>query len=123
MAGCRKYKQNGLVGLAGVELVVGNAVGVTVPSVLDMTTATIELDKAYATLDESSGDEALSSEVCGLLVVEAVKRAGSCVFLFHVHDLGGGGLHAVGQLIALDACKQFAVHWSSGFPLLQVFAV
>jgi hypothetical protein len=49
-----------------VELVVGDAVVVAIPRVLDVPASRVELDETHALLDEPPCDEAFAPEVTGL---------------------------------------------------------
>ena len=69
--------------------------------------AGVDLHEAHAALDQPAGDQALLGEVRALRVVEAVELLRSAaVSRVDVERLGGGHLHAVGQLEALDAGRQ-----------------
>ena len=70
-----------LVGLAGVQLVVGDAVVVAVPGVLDVAAAGIELDEAHALLEQPARDQALAAEVGRELVVRGRTARLVCVAL------------------------------------------
>ena len=63
------------VGLAGVGGVVGDAVGVAVPSVLKMPAAGIELDEPDPTLQQPSGQQAFPAEIPRPVVVQPVAFA------------------------------------------------
>ena len=98
-----------LVGLAGVQLVVGDAVVVAVPGVLDVPAAGVELHEADALLEQPAGDQALAAEVGGQLVVEAVHRRGSARLPFDRSTTSAAAVCiAIGQLVGLDAGGQLA---------------
>ena len=110
----RDESRDGFVRLAGVQSVVGDAIVVTVPSVLDVSAAAVELDEAHAFLEKPPGDETFATEIGGEFVVESVGFAGGCAFVVEIHHLGSGGLHAVGEFVGLDACGEFALARSGG---------
>src|SRR5215831_8269887 len=84
------------------------AVAVTVPGLLEMAAARIELDKADARLQQAARDQALASEIGGARLIEPVALAGPLALAPDVDDVGGAGLHAEGQLVRLDARRQLA---------------
>ena len=61
-----------LVGLTGMERVVGDAVVVAVPGIFDVPAAGVELNETDAALDQSPGDQALAAEILSELIVEPV---------------------------------------------------
>src|SRR5579862_5469629 len=66
---------DGLIGLAGVGAVIGDAIGVAVPSVLNVAAAGVELDETHALFQEPAGYQTFASEIGGALVVEPVHLA------------------------------------------------
>ena len=64
--------------------------------------AAVELDEPHAALDQPAGQQAEPAEALGRLVVQAVERASLVGLAGQVDGLGGLGLHAEGQLVALD---------------------
>ena len=74
-------------------------VGVGVPPAAR---AAVELDEPHAALDQAAGQQAEPAEALGRRVVQAVEGAGLGGLARQVDGLGGLGLHAEGQLVALD---------------------
>ena len=104
----------GLIGVAGVMIVVGHQVGVGVPVVVVMGAAGVDLDEADAALDQPPGDQAFAAEIGGARLVDAVERAGLGRFLAQIDGLGRGLLHAKGQLVAGDSRGQLRVVGTRG---------
>ena len=102
----------------GVELVIGDAVAVAVPSVLDVAAPGIELYEADPVFQQTAGDEALAAEVGRQGPVQAIHFLGGLVFPVQVHRLGGRGLHAVGQLVGIDPACQLGFPGPQGQVLL-----
>ena len=88
---------------------ISDDVGVSIPRELVVHAAAVDLDEADAALDESAGGEALEGHVLAVGLVEPVELADVLGLFVHVKSLGGGGLHAVGELEAVDAGGQFAL--------------
>ena len=107
----RSVEQAGdrLVGLAG-EAARGclSMFDVAVPAPLVLHAAGVDLHEPHAALDQPPGDQALLGEVAQRLGCRGRRASaigsGSRV---DVERLGGGHLHAVGQLEALDPRRQF----------------
>ena len=100
---------DGLVGLAGELAVVAGDVDVAVPAPLVLHAAAVDLHEAHAALDHAAGHEALLGEVGAARVVEAVEVLHLARLAADVERLGGGHLHAVGQLERLDAGGQLGL--------------
>ncbi len=95
-----------LVGLLGEAGMVALDVAVAVPASLVCRAAGVDLHVADAALDHTAGGEALGREVLAFAVVEPVEPAGMFRFGLHIEGLGGGALHAVGELKALDPGRE-----------------
>ena len=74
-----------------------------------MPAAGVELHEANAALDQPASDQTFAAEVSRQRMVEAVERASAGVLAVDVDDLAGARLHAVGQLVCLDACGQLRI--------------
>src|SRR5207249_5012517 len=92
---------NRLIGPAGVQPMVGDAIAVAVPGVLQVAAAGVELHEAHAGLEQAARDETFATEIRRPGVVEPVHVPRPGVLAVHVHYLGGAGLHAKGQLVRL----------------------
>ena len=94
---------------------------VSVPVLLLMTTAGVELHEAHTTFHQASRDEALAAKVSrrdgdrvvGFFVVQPVHRLGFPGLAGDVQRLGSGGLQLVSQVVARDAGGKFAVALSA----------
>ena len=102
-----------------LQCVIGDAVVVAVPSVLDVAAAGVELDEAHAFLDELAGDEARAAKVRRALVIESAHFTRGVVFAVEIDLTHCLRLHAVGQFIGFNPRHQFGLF---GMPL-EVFLV
>src|SRR5262245_1861215 len=84
-----------------------------------MTAARVELDKSNAAFEQSTSNQALAAEICRELVVQPVHFLCTLCFFVNIHYLGGTRLHAVRQLVRLDAGGQFRL----ARPRLQMLAI
>ena len=82
-----------------------------VPVVVGVISAGIDLDKSNSSFDETPREEALLSEVLGLLVLQSVELADVKRFIVKGEGLGSGGLHPKGQFVTLDARGKLGVLW------------
>ena len=98
------FQQTGdrFVRIAGVFVVVLLQVTVGVPVGVIVVAARVNLDEADATLDKSAGKEAFAAEIIRPPLVDTVEVFDVLGLVIQVNGLGGGGLHAVGQLIIGD---------------------
>ena len=64
--------------------------------------AAVELHEPHAALDQSAGQQAEPAEALGRRVVQAVEELRLVGLAGQVDGLGGLGLHAKRQLVALD---------------------
>ena len=67
------------------------------------------MDEADPAFDETAGDEAAGGVVAGVILVEAVEFADVGRFGGEVEGVGGGGLHACGERVGLDAGVEVGV--------------
>ena len=98
--------RDGLVGLLGEARVVLADVAVSVPAQFIVHPATVDLHEPRAPFDQAAGNQALPGEVRAALVVEPVQLLRRLAFGLEGNRLGGGHLHAVGQLERFDAGGQ-----------------
>ena len=96
----------------------GEDAAVMVPSLV----AGEDGDEADAALNEAAGDEAALAELFGGGFVDAVELPRGLALLHDVERLFGGGLHAGGELEALDARLQIGFA-GAGVGVLAVEAV
>src|SRR5262249_36958717 len=92
-----------------MQAVVGDAVAVAVPRVLEVSAAGVELDEADAALEQPAGDEALTAEISGERPVEAVALARALVLTRDVYRFACAGLHAEGELVGFDPRRQLGI--------------
>ena len=64
--------------------------------------AAVELDEPHAALDQAAGQQAVPADGLGRRIVQAVEGERLGGLARQVDGLGGLGLHAEGQLVALD---------------------
>ena len=65
----------------------------------------VELDEAYATLNETSSHDALAAHQLGFLLVESIGLLGDLRLLVNVHRFRGSGLHPVGEFEGFDPSR------------------
>ena len=80
--------------------------------------AGVEFDETNAALHQAAGQQAVGAELRGGLVVHAVKLLGGFGFLGQVDRFGTGGLHAIGELVGVDARFEFGVFGLIGIEVL-----
>ena len=98
-----------LVGAARVVVVVLLEVAVRVPVGVVVRPARIDLHEPHASLDQPPREQALAAELLGARVVDAVELLGARTLGIDIDRLGRGALHAVGELVALDAALEVRV--------------
>src|SRR5579862_8299614 len=80
-----------------------------VPRIVAVATATVELNKSHASLNEPSGQQTLSAEFLGALHVQAVQLLCLLRLVRDVDHFWSVRLHSVGKLIGGDTRFQIAV--------------
>ena len=98
-----------LVGAARVELVVHLEVAVRVPRLVVVAAAGVDLHESHAALNQPPREQQLVAELAGAVLVAAVELLGLLRLVREVDGLGRGRLHAVRELVALDAALELAV--------------
>ena len=66
-----------LIRFAGMELVIGDAVVVAVPGILDMAAPGVQLDEPDALFQQPAGNQAFAAEIRGQLLVQPIPGATS----------------------------------------------
>ena len=89
--------------------VVLDHVAVSVPGVVAVAAAGIDLDEADAPFHQPPGDEALAAEFLRLRVLQSVQAPRGLGFPGQVHGFGSRLLHPERQLVAGDSGHQLAV--------------
>ena len=105
---------DGKVGLSAVQRVVLDHVAVSVPGVVAVAAAGIDLDEADAPFHQPTGNEALAAEFLRLRVLQSVQAPRGLGFAGQVHGFGSRLLHPERQLVAGDSGHQLAVLGSGG---------
>ena len=89
-------------------------VPVSVPIVIVVRPARIDLDEANSSFHQSTGQQATFAEGVRRGVIHPVQFFGVPGFLVEFDGFRRGRLHAVGQFVAGDSCVQIGVAGSSG---------
>src|SRR5262249_25882376 len=85
-----------LIGFCAVPFVILVHVAVSIPSLFQMATARIDLDKANSSLDKTPSHQAAASEFLSRRVIQAVEPLGCLRLPRKIHGLGRVSLHAKG---------------------------
>ncbi len=68
----------------------------------------VELDKAYASFDESAGEQAIAG-VGGFFSGAPVQGEGGLIFAREIHEFWRASLHAVGCFVAIEPGEDFRI--------------
>src|SRR5262249_27596571 len=90
-----------------------------VPSVLDVPAAGINLDESHTLLEQPTRNQALSAEVPGPGMIEAIALARLGILLGQINYLCRLCLHPKGQLVTINPRSQLAVR-RPGFRVLLI---
>ena len=104
----------GLVGGAAIAFEIADDIGMGVPALV------VDVDEANAAFDHPSGEETGAGEV-GFGGIAAVEVEGFFGLGLEIHEVGSGGLEAIGHFVAGDAGLDFGITRDSELSAVQRF--